>query len=554
MILSLPSFRFRKAKSGPARKASPLGQYTHPSFFQRHRRKLITLLIAFMVFYGMVFALTTTYFIVQLSIPIVVASAFVIWLLPESATPPLRLLSRMFALFIAALLLWPDYLAIALPGMPWITMVRLVGAPLAFVLLVCLSSSAPVREDFKTVLGATPSLWKLLTAFAAIAFLSIAYSTDPAFSANKFIVAGINWFLIYFVAAYVFRTPGRALLLAYSLWAIAIVVSLVGIQEWRHSAVPWAGHIPRLLAVEDDSVKRLLSGAARAATGKYRMQSKFTTSLGLAEYYALTIPFVIHFAATARLLWVRIAALLTIPFMFQMIVLTDSRLGMVGFFFAILFYLLAWGFWRWQRDRDSLFGPVTVLSYPALFSAFIAATFLVGRLRALVWGTGAQQASTDSRKLQVAMGIPKVLSHPWGYGLGRGAEALNFTNGAGVLTIDTYYLDIALEVGVIGFVVYYAFFISALLNGVRRMGRATSTEEMLIGPICIAIVNFLVIKSIFSQTENHPLVFALVGLLSALCWRIDIGTTSSLNAAKGTKRSVLPHFARVPASGDPRPA
>lgn len=513
--MRLPFFR-RRVEPAPV-----LAMYTGPAFWQRHRKKLLFLLVLWTLFYGLAFGLTTTYFLLQLTIPLILLAAAMIWLLPETETAPVGLLHTLLFAFVIVLLLWPDYLAITLSGLPWITAIRLAAVPLAFVLFVCLSTSREMREELSEVLSTAPWVWKLLTAFGVVAIFSVFTSSETTASVNKLIVAGTNWFLVFFVAAYVFRTPGRVTRFAYLLCGIAVVVSLIGVQEYRHSAVPWAGHIPSFLAVQDESVQRILAGAARAATGIYRVQSKFTTSLGLAEFYALLMPFLVHFMVYGQRWWLRVGAAVMIPLVFRMIILTDSRLGMVGFFLSCVLYLAIWAIWRWQRDRDSLFGPATILAFPAVFVAFLVSTFAVGRLRALVWGSGAQQASTDGRKQQFIAGIPKVLEQPWGYGIGRSAETLGFTNAAGSLTIDTYYLAVALEYGVIGFVIYYAMFINALWNGARRIPRAYATEHMLIAPLTIALFNFVVIKSIFSQQENHPLAFIMLGALIALCWQMD---------------------------------
>jgi hypothetical protein len=118
---------------------------------------------------------------------------------------------------------------------------------------------------------------------------------------------------------------------------------------------------------------------------------------------------------------------------------------------SFLLYLAAWGILRWRQSRESLFGPAITLAYPLIFAAFIAATFTVGRLRRMVWGGGEHQFSTDARRVQYERGFEILAGNPFGHGIGMGAETLGFTNLAGVLTIDTYYLAIALEYGVIGF-------------------------------------------------------------------------------------------------------
>ncbi|MFM9827787.1 MAG: O-antigen ligase family protein [Sphingomonas sp.] len=406
-------------------------------------------------------------------------------------------------------------------GLPWITAVRLVGVPLAFVLMVCLSTAQPLRQELSDTLNAMPSVRRLMVAFAVIAVFSVVVSGDVGLSMSKLIVAGLNWFLVFYVSVFVFRQPGNLMRLAYLVWICALILSAIGLQEWRHSAVPWAGHIPSFLTVQDETVLRVLSGSSRAATGIYRVQGKFTTPLGFAEFYALTVPFVIHFAFSASRTWVRVAAALTIPLIFFVITLTDSRLGIVGFFLAFLVYLLFWSLRRWNSNRESAIGPLIVLAYPAIFCGFIASTFFVRRLSNMVWGNGAQQASTESRKLQYAMGLPKVLERPWGYGIGRGGEVLGFTNQAGIGTIDTYYLAAALEFGIVGFIVYYAMFALGVWNGGRRSMLAADREHMLVAPVTIALVNFIIIKSIFSQLENHALVFSLLGALVAICYRID---------------------------------
>lgn len=499
-----------------------LRPYARRGYWDKRRRLAFWLLGLTAFFYGAFFALTTTFFLLQLAVPMIMLALIIIWLLPETGKPPAKTLERLLFGFIIALLCWPDYLALALPGMPWITASRLMAVPLATVFLIALSQSQSFRVEMKEILAAAPMVWKLLAAFSLIAFLSIALSRAPGESISKFVVAMLYWVLIFFVACWVFKRPGRVTLFGYLLWIVVLYVCLIGIQENRHQVIPWAGHIPSFLKIEDESVQRILAFKARAATGIYRVQSKFTTPLGLAEYLAYSMPFVVHIAMTARRYWVRIAAAMTIPLIYHTILTTDSRLGMVGFFLTFLLYLLAWGVLRWRRNPDSGLAPLVVLTYPAVFVSFIVATFFVGRLRALIWGTGAQQFSTESRKLQIATGTPMAFKRPFGYGIGQGAETLGFTNGAGVLTIDTYYLVVALEYGLIGFFVYYTMFGIAIWKGANAALRQFDRDTSFLTPLTIALCNYFVIKSIFSQQENHPLMFAMLGATVAMIYRTRV--------------------------------
>jgi len=496
-----------------------LANYTGSNPLRRNRTRLMWLFGGFCFAYGIAFALLSTIFLLQLALPMVVLALLVVWLLPEMGWAPVNLLDKLLLWFIVALMCWPDYLALAFPGLPWITAIRLVGIPLALTMLISLSISGDFRKNLLDTINAAPIVWKLLVAFIVIAFISIAFSSDIGLSTNKFIVAQLYWTSIFFAAAFVFTRPGRPVVLVYMLWMIVLLVSFIGVWEWRLQSVPWAGHIPSFLKIEDPVVQNILSAKSRAATGIYRVQSKFTTPLGLAEFMALATPFILHLLMTTRYMVVRLGAMATVPLIFYIIILTDSRLGAVGFFMSFLLYLLVWGALRWRQHKGSLFGPAIVISYPMIFVMFIISTFFVGRLRAMVWGTGAQKFSTQSREAQFDAGIPMVLKNPWGHGIGRGADTLNFRNQAGELTIDTYFLAVGLEYGVIGFFVYYGMFLCAIWYGAKALIDARTRDTMVLAPLCIALINFFIIKSIFSQQENHPLVFALLGAVVALIWR-----------------------------------
>lgn len=507
------------AASGKARRV--LQPYSDRPATRSQTALLVAVAIAAACF-GALYTFFFPFRILQLTIPLLGIALLIIWVLPDSQTAPTRALSALFFSFFILMTVWPDYLALSLPGLPWITIRRIIALPLLVTFLVGLSISSRFRSELKEVLGAAPLIPKLLIVFALIQLASIALSRDPALSVDKFIVAQLYWTLPFFVGCYLLRKPGNIALWVALFCLTLLPLGLIGIWEWTISRVPWAGRIPSFLVVEDESVLRILSGAFRAATEIYRVQSSFTTSLGFAEYMALAVPFLVHYTFGPFRFAVRIAALAAIPAVFFLIILTDSRLGMVGFFLSFLLYLPVFASLRWIRRKESLFGPATVLAYPVIFAAFITATFFVGRLRRLVWGGGEHQFSTDAREAQYAAGLEILAKNPIGNGIGMGAETLGFRNLAGVLTIDTYYILIALEYGVIGFLAYYGMFLLGIYKGGRALfqAREDTPEHHYLAPLLIALSNFIVIKAIFSQESNHPLAFMMLAMVLALIWRI----------------------------------
>ena len=128
-------------------------------------------------------------------------------------------------------------------------------------------------------------------------------------------------------------------------------------------------------------------------------------------------------------------------------------------------------------------------------------------------------ASTEARGTQWEMGIPKILKAPWGHGAGTGGDTLGFLSPIGIQTIDTYYLTIGLEYGVIGFVVYYGMLVASTYYAAKYAVQSPKGELSYFMPAAIALVNFIVIKSVFSQQDNHPLIFMLMGIVTAMVYR-----------------------------------
>jgi len=527
-------------------KPQVMAPYTTPAW---GLRRLIPAAVAiplafFCLVFGFFYALTTPYLFLVFAAPLGLLALIAIWALPDLRTAPTRSMENLYFAFFLCLILWPNYLAIALPGLPWITLLRLTGIPMVLLLLVAVSSSREFRRDLAETLNAAPAVWKLLAAFVVIQLLTIGLSGNPQQSLQKFIVAQTNWTAIFFVSCYVFRRIGRIRQYLFVLWAMAMIICALGVWEASVQKVLWAGHVPSFLKIDD--AEGLLNSVTRAGSQAYRAKVTFSTPLGLAEFLALMTPFVLHFIAGPFRLPVRIAAAISLPIMFHVVLATDSRLGTVGMFLAALLYIASWGVMRWIRDRAGLIGPAVVMAYPMFFAAFVALTFVWRRLEVMVWGGGAQQGSNDARQAQVERGLPLIAKNPLGYGAGEGGDVLGFKTG-GFQTIDNYYLAIALEYGVIGFVLYYGLLLFMMYLSARAVlltPKDTDPEQDFIVPLAIALAVFFVVKLVFSQQDNHPLIYMMMGMLMALFLRIkksgssDAAPTPTRNHSVATKQKV----------------
>jgi hypothetical protein len=476
----------------------------------------------FCFFYGAFFALLAPFLALQVVSLLVIPAALVIWVLPDVEKPPIHFVETLFFAFFLVMVMWPNYLAIALPGLPWMTLQRLVSLPLSVILLVCLSVSRSVRSHLLAAMAAAPWVRNLFFIFLLLQVISIVFSADKGNSINRFVIAQTTWTSVFLAGCLFFSEEGRAERMARLLAMMSVGLSLIAALEYHMGRTPWAGHIPSFLQINDPTVLGTLEGSARY--GSRRVQATYTTPLGYGEYMAIAFPFVLHFAANANRPILRAATILVIPLLVFSVVVSQARVGMVGYFITAVTYPLLWAAFYWRRRSGNLFINAIVYLSPALMAAAAVSLFTVDGIRFRVLGGGATQASDQGRIDQLHMGIPKILSHPWGYGIGMGAETLGYRDLSGLLTIDSYYLRFALEYGLFGLAIFFALFAAGITYAIRGAYLSFKGEksETLFLPIAVALLNILVIKSAYATEDNAPIIFALFGMLTGLTFRLFV--------------------------------
>jgi len=483
------------------------------------RRLFPWLLVATTTVYGGAFALMAPAFALPLLTPVAVLGALSIWALPDAdAQAPAALIEPLFFAFFVGLFMWPNYIGFQFPGLPWITLTRLIALPLAVVTLASVSMSASFRSEFVCLGGPASPVWKMLLILTATEFLTLPFSRDLRTSIQKVTNAQFDWTLVFFVSCYVFSRPGRIVKWVYIVLSMTILLCLIGIREYKVGHVLWLGHIPSFLTINDPDVRAALAGGFR--NGVYRVQAIFGTSLEFAQYLALASPFVLHLATSARRIWVRAVALGTVPLLMYVTLTTGSRLGVIGIFVAFLAYLLLWAVLRWRRNKTSIIGPAVALAYPAIFALAVGATFISHRLGAVVWGNGAQDASNFGRQEQWRLGWPKIFSNPIGHGFAMSGVTLGYRDPSGMLTIDSYYLVTLLDFGILGFLMYYGAIVYSMYLCARGLNYAKEREDFLLMPIASSMAALMFTSSVLAEEETLPIVFVLLGMTAALVYRI----------------------------------
>ena len=489
-------------------------------------RRIRPLSLLFMVVYsaltGALIAVLPAQLLFLLGIPLLVAVGVILWLLPDGGAVPIRLMTTLLVWFIGVNTLWPNYISIDLPGLPWINPQRIVAFTLLAVGLWSYSTSSAMRSEVTETMRSMPIVKNAFWVFWVMTFITLALSDQIGGSLNRWFNNQIFWTLMTMLAAWL-AIKGDALerVARVIVWT-TILVSLEIIYEYHIRQVPWLDHIPSFLTVDQAYLVNVLKTQSRAGTDIYRAHGTFTVSLVCAEYLAIAFPFLIHqyviSPGVTRKLLMMAGMLATLCAMW----LTNARSAMIGFFLAVFVYGGFAAFRYWRRERHSLVGVSTIAMLPLLALTFLALSITWPRLHNMTFGGGEHQPSSDARHAQWAMGWPKIWKNPIGHGATRSGHALGYTNRAGQTTVDTYYLTLLLEYGLVGYAAFMVMFATQVVYGLRLYLNALPGAESLVGPATIALLNFIVIKAVSSTEFNMPLAFVLLGFVFAVAWRQNL--------------------------------
>ena len=477
---------------------------------------ILLLKIVLAAVYGALVVMLPPEKLFMLILPVVVMLLVVLWMLPDRTSFPLGAIERFFPTYLVLMVIWPTYLAVALPGLPWMTPTRIFLFILTFLMLFSIATSGALRHHLYTIARSNRGLWTALLIWQVTLFITLPFSQTIGISIKMVFDDEIRLAGMFFLGCLIFTRQGAATKTLRMLIILAVLCSLEGFVELRMEHPPWADYIPAFLRADEGAINNALGSQARFVDGLYRVRGPFSGSLILAEYLAYCVPFIIHWMVTGRTVLVRLSMIPVFLIVFASILVTQSRLGLVGALAAVMAYVPIWAWRKWRSDKTAVSGPLVLLGAP-VFAIMLLGLVLSSRtLSTRVFGGGAQAASTEARAAQRRMAVPKVIANPIGHGTGQSGQVLGFVNLGGYMTIDNHYLTTVLDLGVVGLFAFYGMFGFATWSGIGLYIRARNREMELAGPLSIMFLEFFVIKSVLSEEVNHALVFLLLGMMMAL--------------------------------------
>jgi hypothetical protein len=470
-------------------------------------------------FYGLMCSILPMQLLFVPLVPVLLMFGAILWLLPDTGGIQYDLMARLMVFYAGLNVLWPFYVAIDAPGLPWITPARIAVGLLAAVVLLNLATSSEFRSSINDTLKAAPDTRKLFWFYWGVTVFALFFSVSPMSTLTKFINNQIYWIMMFSIAALLAARAGFVMRVSRVLaWSI-VIVSMLGLYEAAIQQVFWMSRLPSFLKVDPILLATYGEAQNRAGTDVYRVRGTMGVSLYYAEYLALVFPLVLHFACRQKTFLMTTLVSLGVVAVAINMYLTNARSAIIGLLIAVVGYAFFTAYRARKRHPNSIVAAAGFFSFPAAVGVLIVLMLSWTRLRTMTLGGGQHQPSSEARRVQWEMGLPKVLERPFGHGPSQSGEVLGYFNLAGEMTIDTYYLSLLLDYGPLGLVAFILLLSSVVWLGFKLFRDADTPEQELSGPLALGVLNILIVKSVSSVELNLPVAFMMSGCIVGLAWQ-----------------------------------
>lgn len=369
-------------------------------------------------------------------------------------------------------------------------------------------ASSGLRQRLAGRIAAAPRLFGLFACYFAWQLLSLLLADEPMFVFPGWI-QGLGPALAALIVLSVVRDWRDMLHVVYALCAGALVTCAVGVLEWRLGRNPFQAFFP----TDPDQLEALAwITADKYRSGVYRVAGTFSHPLALGEFLGMCLPFSGAAALVTRSRWIRALAILLACASLLVIYLTNTRSALLASAVSVMMYgaLVAV---RAARNKESL--GLALLGWMSILVALIVSVGVIaGSARALASGRdAAERGSSLARVEMLRRGADAVSERPLqGFGPGMAAIKAGVYSGGVHLTIDSHYLSVVVEYGLVGLSLYIAALVLVMLSAVRGSLTGGDPAKWIMPAIAVALISSLIVKTILSLTNNFNLFYVLIAL------------------------------------------
>lgn len=235
----------------------------------------------------------------------------------------------------------------------------------------------------------------------------------------------------------------------------------------------------------------------------------------LGSLMVLLIPISIAFIVSEKKLIKKYLFGVITIFMCATLVFTSSRSAWIGFVVAMAVYF-------WIKDKRLI-----ILLVLLIIIAYAFVPTIANRVNYLISPEYLISSAAGGRIARWTIGLDMLKQHPWfGLGLGQfgGAVAQNLKI-PNAFYIDSYFLKIAVEMGLVGFTAFCLLIYNALAWGLRAVKRTTNSQDLSMAQGIFAGMVGVVVPNLVENVFEVPMMLAYFWIFAAVL--IFLGFKSS---------------------------
>jgi len=480
-------------------------------------------LVFFSIFIGLLTAAGGVKAIGFMAVPLAALFGLVLWLLPDVdrvSNPPIYKLSIAYLVTTVA---WPNYIALALPGLPWITPSRLVLGALLVIMVLHFAQHADSRRTVANIIGYDKIALGLYALYLATVVWTLPLAEHPVETVRYAVLQEVLYLTPMIAVAWALADMRRLKPMMVALSLTCIFTMLVSVLENWMQQPPWLNIIPSFLRVDPMLLETYLGSQARVGDGRYRIRSTFGIVIFYSQYLCLVVPLL--FEEIRRMRGTKIVVgVLLVALVLQTVWFSNSRTStlalLIPFFGGAALYGLR--LIAYRRGGDPFKSLVVLVFVIGAVVALVGAIASSHRLQMYTIG-GKQHAGSDEvREEQWSNARSQIVKNPVGAGAGNSGPLVGKLSPQGVYIIDSLYINYLVDFGPLGFLGFFGCLARLSWLGIMTYLRAEDETDELAGPLALGLISFIIAAYVISNTDNNFIAMAFGAFILALYRRQEM--------------------------------
>lgn len=432
---------------------------------------------------------------------------------------------------------WPRYAFYKIGPLPRVNPYSVMLFLSVIILIVSLIYSPVFCGKVKYVMKDSKGILMLVFVWLLWRFVSNIISAQTIISMAIFFREIIYIASFVFIGAAIATNENAQTHLVIVIIFAACFVGLAGLYESYTFSNPFLALASQ---DEDGAIYDLLKNIAHDKTrdGVYRVQSVFSHPIVFAQYMAAILPLAFFlFKIKKSIVWrsgIAVFCLLAILMIYK----SGARSGYIGVIVGLS--SLASIYWVRTINNGYISRVIALLLFPVLI---VGAGFCYYFISTLVLGQSSMEANSGLvRLIMIKNGVLALSDSPlFGYGDGMAATVAGLVSTTGIMTIDNYFLSIAVDGGYCSILIFTVLFIILIWRAFVYSIHINTENGIFVAAAVSSIMSLLSVFSIVSITDNMTLMWLLVTAIIGVISRtsVDNGTQAISSKLFNNKRDAI---------------